>query len=92
MTTPPINTFADARRLYDAILARQAGGQVQSVSAKGRSVSYANAGDANEMIKLYRQLRALCTAEQQAQLPELRHGEAFERRGAPAVFFGSSTV
>lgn len=80
--------FDDAQKLYAAIIARSTGGQVQSVGAKGRTVSYANAGDVNEMIKTYRMLRGLCTEAEQALLPDLKPNDQAATHGRPAVFFG----
>jgi hypothetical protein len=55
MTTAPVDVAADLRAIYDTIIARMTGKQVQSAGHKDRSAAYAQT-DTKDLIKIYRML------------------------------------
>lgn len=84
---PDSPCLANVRALYDAIMAKSTGRQVQSMGHRGRDMSYSEM-DVKDMISLYRQLWQQCP-DAQVQLPDLKPLDAVTgTRGRPAQFLG----
>ena len=78
-----VNLQADLEALYNAIIAKQTGRQVQSAGHKDKTASFAMSS-LSDLIKIYRQLWF-----KESGLPYLQDLAASSaKRGPPARFYG----